>query len=57
MAETQENFEVLRGGLLGYDFVISCLRRGVSAAITDDYGGGRGFEIADFWLRNICIGF
>ena len=48
MAETQENFEVLRGGLLGYDFVISCLRRGVSAAITDDYGGGRGFEIADF---------
>ena len=49
MTETQENFEVSQGGL-GHDYIISCLGRGVSAMITDDYRRGRGFEIADFLI-------
>ena len=47
MTETLENVEVSQGGL-SHDYVMSCLGRGVSAMITDDYGGGGGLKLPIF---------
>ena len=49
MSETQENFEVLQGGL-GYDYVISCSGGGFWPWLGMIMEGGREFEINDFLI-------
>ena len=52
MTEAQKN-EVSRGEGLGYEYVISCFGKGVSAVVTDNYEGGGGLKLPILLLRNM----